>query len=153
MLQSYDNNASSAAAGDSDSYFQFNSGSNGAMQVSFLADAATLLLGIIVLRSSKKRGLSLEEKREKMLQIFYDSQDFYLNSLLENLVHKFVSGDSCAFKCLNRQGDSNGRHVLRKSVVIDNGNVFIHNGKSCRSETSIVSKHNRIESMIWVEAF
>ncbi|KAK3210575.1 hypothetical protein Dsin_015281 [Dipteronia sinensis] len=27
---------------------------------------------------SKKRGLSLEEKREKMLQIFYDSQSFYL---------------------------------------------------------------------------
>ncbi|XP_026405517.1 meiotic nuclear division protein 1 homolog isoform X2 [Papaver somniferum] len=27
---------------------------------------------------SKKRGLSLEEKREKMLEIFYDSQDFYL---------------------------------------------------------------------------
>ncbi|KAJ0867989.1 hypothetical protein HanRHA438_Chr12g0569481 [Helianthus annuus] len=29
-------------------------------------------------RKSKKRGLSLEENREKMLQIFYDSQDFYL---------------------------------------------------------------------------
>nr|GEV95252.1 meiotic nuclear division protein 1 homolog isoform X1 [Tanacetum cinerariifolium] len=29
---------------------------------------------------SKKRGLSLEEKREKMLQIFYDSQDFYLTT-------------------------------------------------------------------------
>ncbi|GJN28726.1 hypothetical protein PR202_gb16884 [Eleusine coracana subsp. coracana] len=27
---------------------------------------------------SKKRGLSLEEKREQMLQIFYESQDFYL---------------------------------------------------------------------------
>ncbi|XP_068647213.1 meiotic nuclear division protein 1 homolog isoform X2 [Aristolochia californica] len=27
---------------------------------------------------SKKRGLSLEEKREKILQIFYDSQDFFL---------------------------------------------------------------------------
>ncbi|PWA36045.1 Elongated TPR repeat-containing domain-containing protein [Artemisia annua] len=27
---------------------------------------------------STKRGLPLEEKREKMLQIFYDSQDFYL---------------------------------------------------------------------------
>ncbi|KAF7847644.1 hypothetical protein BT93_L2760 [Corymbia citriodora subsp. variegata] len=26
----------------------------------------------------KKRGLSLEEKREKILQIFYDSQDFFL---------------------------------------------------------------------------
>jgi hypothetical protein len=26
----------------------------------------------------KKRGLSLEEKREHMLQIFYESQDFYL---------------------------------------------------------------------------
>ncbi|CAL5438159.1 unnamed protein product [Camellia sinensis] len=30
---------------------------------------------------SKKRGLSLEEKREKMLQIFYDSQDFFLGEL------------------------------------------------------------------------
>ncbi|KAL3744818.1 hypothetical protein ACJRO7_013996 [Eucalyptus globulus] len=27
---------------------------------------------------SKKRGLSLEEKREKMLRIFYQSQDFFL---------------------------------------------------------------------------
>ncbi|KAG8049517.1 hypothetical protein GUJ93_ZPchr0009g2433 [Zizania palustris] len=34
---------------------------------------------------SKKRGLSLEEKREQMLQIFYDSQDFYLLKELEKL--------------------------------------------------------------------
>ncbi|KAL5728933.1 Meiotic nuclear division protein 1 [Ranunculus cassubicifolius] len=34
---------------------------------------------------SKKRGLSLEEKREKMLQIFYDSQDFYLLKELEKM--------------------------------------------------------------------
>ncbi|KAK4280974.1 hypothetical protein QN277_012524 [Acacia crassicarpa] len=32
---------------------------------------------------SKKRGLSLEEKREKMLQIFYESQDFFLLKELE----------------------------------------------------------------------
>ncbi|KAJ0971408.1 hypothetical protein J5N97_019367 [Dioscorea zingiberensis] len=34
---------------------------------------------------SKKRGLSLEEKREQMLQIFYDSQDFFLLKELEKL--------------------------------------------------------------------
>ncbi|PON62498.1 Meiotic nuclear division protein [Parasponia andersonii] len=34
---------------------------------------------------SKKRGLSLEEKREKILQIFYGSQDFYLLKELEKL--------------------------------------------------------------------
>ncbi|OIW15738.1 hypothetical protein TanjilG_04273 [Lupinus angustifolius] len=34
---------------------------------------------------SKKRGLSLEEKRERMLQIFYDSHDFYLLKELEKL--------------------------------------------------------------------
>ncbi|XP_038700567.1 meiotic nuclear division protein 1 homolog isoform X1 [Tripterygium wilfordii] len=34
---------------------------------------------------SKKRGLSLEEKREKMLQIFYESQDFFLLKELEKL--------------------------------------------------------------------
>lgn len=34
---------------------------------------------------SKKRGLSLEEKREKMLQIFYESHDFYLLKELEKL--------------------------------------------------------------------
>ncbi|GJT97642.1 meiotic nuclear division protein 1 [Tanacetum coccineum] len=45
----------------------------------------TVATSIIVLRSSKKRGLSLEEKREKMLQIFYDSQDFYLLKELEKL--------------------------------------------------------------------
>lgn len=26
---------------------------------------------------SKKRGLSLEEKRDKMLEVFYDSQSFF----------------------------------------------------------------------------
>ncbi|KAK4343394.1 hypothetical protein RND71_036488 [Anisodus tanguticus] len=35
--------------------------------------------------SSKKRGLSLDEKREKMLQIFYNSQDFFLLKELEKL--------------------------------------------------------------------
>ncbi|KAM3256108.1 hypothetical protein ACQJBY_048942 [Aegilops geniculata] len=34
---------------------------------------------------SKKRGLSLEEKREQMLQIFYESQDFYLLKELEKM--------------------------------------------------------------------
>ncbi|WZZ78344.1 hypothetical protein YC2023_098916 [Brassica napus] len=34
---------------------------------------------------SKKLGLSLEEKREKMLQIFYDSQDFFLLKELEKM--------------------------------------------------------------------
>lgn len=34
---------------------------------------------------SKKRGLSLEEKREKMLQIFYESQDFFLLKELEKM--------------------------------------------------------------------
>ncbi|XP_062102256.1 meiotic nuclear division protein 1 homolog [Humulus lupulus] len=34
---------------------------------------------------SKKRGISLEEKREKILQIFYDSQDFFLLKELEKL--------------------------------------------------------------------
>jgi hypothetical protein len=34
---------------------------------------------------SKRRGLSLEEKRTAMLQIFYDSQDFYLLKELEKL--------------------------------------------------------------------
>ncbi|XP_066394047.1 meiotic nuclear division protein 1 homolog [Miscanthus floridulus] len=34
---------------------------------------------------SKKRGLSLEEKREQMLQIFYESQDFFLLKELEKM--------------------------------------------------------------------
>ncbi|KAJ6812850.1 meiotic nuclear division protein 1-like protein [Iris pallida] len=34
---------------------------------------------------SKKRGLSLEEKREQILKIFYDSQDFFLLKELEKL--------------------------------------------------------------------
>ncbi|XP_042456087.1 meiotic nuclear division protein 1 homolog isoform X1 [Zingiber officinale] len=34
---------------------------------------------------SKKRGLSLEEKREQILQIFYESQDFFLLKELEKL--------------------------------------------------------------------
>ena len=43
---------------------------------------SAIRLLIIVTQQSKKRGLSLDEKREKMLQIFYDSQDFYLVSIL-----------------------------------------------------------------------
>ncbi|KAK4391757.1 Meiotic nuclear division protein 1 [Sesamum angolense] len=39
----------------------------------------------IGLVKSKKRGLSLDEKREKMLQIFYESQDFFLLKELEKL--------------------------------------------------------------------
>ncbi|CAM8889602.1 unnamed protein product [Rhodiola kirilowii] len=38
-----------------------------------------------VIQESKKRGLSLEQKREKLLQIFYESQDFYLLKELEKL--------------------------------------------------------------------
>ncbi|KAG5037573.1 hypothetical protein JHK82_018386 [Glycine max] len=34
---------------------------------------------------SKKRGLSLEQKRKKMLPIFYESQDFYLLKELEKM--------------------------------------------------------------------
>ncbi|KAJ9688248.1 hypothetical protein PVL29_014121 [Vitis rotundifolia] len=34
---------------------------------------------------SKKRGLSLDEKREKMLEIFYESQNFFLLKELEKL--------------------------------------------------------------------
>lgn len=41
----------------------------------------------LCLVQSKKRGLSLEEKREKMLQIFYESQDFFL---VITIVYHFV---------------------------------------------------------------
>ncbi|GJY17943.1 meiotic nuclear division protein 1 [Tanacetum coccineum] len=54
---------------------------------------------------SKKRGLSLEEKREKMLQIFYDSQDFYLHMLS---VYK------CQLKELEKLGPRKG--VISQSV-------------------------------------
>ncbi|KAG5022474.1 hypothetical protein JHK85_018816 [Glycine max] len=36
------------------------------------------LADVLCLVQLKKRGLSLEQKREKMLPIFYESQDFYL---------------------------------------------------------------------------
>ncbi|BBH08325.1 Mnd1 family protein, partial [Prunus dulcis] len=45
---------------------------------SFLSNSSSQLASM-----SKKRGLSLDEKREKMLQIFYDSQDFFLLKELE----------------------------------------------------------------------
>ncbi|KAF7819730.1 meiotic nuclear division protein 1-like protein [Senna tora] len=41
------------------------------------------IFGLPICFLSKKRGLSLEEKREKMLQIFYESQDFFLLKELE----------------------------------------------------------------------
>ena len=37
---------------------------------------------------SKKRGLSLEEKRTKMLEIFYDKKDFFLLKELERIALK-----------------------------------------------------------------
>ncbi|KAI3767920.1 hypothetical protein L2E82_18349 [Cichorium intybus] len=52
-------------------------------KIGSLSEAREIING--VLKSSKKRGLSLEEKTEKMLQIFYDSHDFYLLRELENL--------------------------------------------------------------------
>ncbi|KAG9151360.1 hypothetical protein Leryth_020959 [Lithospermum erythrorhizon] len=52
-------------------------------------DLFTTLLALFLLsnnlKMSKKRGLSLDEKREKMLQIFYDSQDFFLLKELEKM--------------------------------------------------------------------
>lgn len=46
-------------------------------------------LDLLYLVQSKKRGLSLEEKREKMLQIFYESQDFFLVSIA-SLLNTYV---------------------------------------------------------------
>ena len=44
---------------------------------------------------SKKRGLSLEEKRDQILQIFYHSKDFYLVSVRFGMRRNY-------FSCLNR---------------------------------------------------
>lgn len=48
---------------------------------------------------SKKRGLSLEEKREKMLQIFYESQDFFLVSFPGNFLVTSLISFTAAFFC------------------------------------------------------
>nr|CDS32971.1 meiotic nuclear division protein 1 [Hymenolepis microstoma] len=37
---------------------------------------------------SRKRGLSLDEKREKMIEFFYEKKDFYTLKELERLCHK-----------------------------------------------------------------
>ena len=37
---------------------------------------------------SKKRGLSIEEKRERMLELFYDKKDFFLLKELEKIAFK-----------------------------------------------------------------
>ena len=37
---------------------------------------------------SKKRGLSLEEKRSRMLEIFYEKKDFFLLKELEKIAPK-----------------------------------------------------------------
>nr|GEZ71126.1 meiotic nuclear division protein 1 homolog [Tanacetum cinerariifolium] len=44
-----------------------------------------------------------------------------------------------------------GREDSRKLLMLPMKPLT--DGQSCRSETSIVSKHNGIESMIWLEAF
>jgi len=50
------------------------------------------LLSIVDDIQSKKRGLSLEEKREKMLQIFYESQDFFLVSTFFSFYNLLIFG-------------------------------------------------------------
>ena len=37
------------------------------------------------IKMSKKRGLSLEEKRQKMLEVFYEKKDFFLLKELEKI--------------------------------------------------------------------
>ena len=48
---------------------------------------------------SKKRGLSLEEKRTKMLEIFYEKKDFFLLKELEKIAPK-EKGDKALFEDL-----------------------------------------------------
>lgn len=43
------------------------------------------------LSQSKKRGLSLEDKREQLLQIFYESQDFFLVSYPSWTLHYIIT--------------------------------------------------------------
>ena len=42
----------------------------------------------IVTMASKKRGLSLEEKRQRMLEIFYTKKEFFLLKELEKIAPK-----------------------------------------------------------------
>ncbi|KAJ3693179.1 hypothetical protein LUZ60_008659 [Juncus effusus] len=51
----------------------------------FLVSSSSSRSSVHRSKMSKKRGLSLEEKREQMLQIFYESQDFYLLKELEKM--------------------------------------------------------------------
>ncbi|KAG5569640.1 hypothetical protein H5410_059406 [Solanum commersonii] len=54
------------------------------MRLSLIVQYLSCAAGVVI-SQSKKRGLSLDEKREKMLQIFYDSQGFFLLKELEKL--------------------------------------------------------------------
>jgi len=48
---------------------------------------------------SKKRGLSLEEKRTRMLEIFYEKKDFFLLKELEKIAPKEKGKVSRRFRC------------------------------------------------------
>ncbi|XP_042461335.1 meiotic nuclear division protein 1 homolog isoform X3 [Zingiber officinale] len=71
---------------------------------------------------SKKRGLSLEEKREQILQIFYESQDFFLvyfwslpSSAGNQLINTRTKLESELGKCRKRLSELTGqRDNLKK---------------------------------------
>ncbi|KAE9448738.1 hypothetical protein C3L33_19366, partial [Rhododendron williamsianum] len=66
----------------------------------------------IGVKQSKKRGLSLEEKHDKMLQIFYNLQDFFLVSIVS--LHIDPIGASPLLKELEKLGPKKG--VISQSV-------------------------------------
>ena len=45
--------------------------------------------------ASKKKGLSLEEKRQRMMEIFYESKDVFLLKDIEKIAPKSKGGNSC----------------------------------------------------------
>ena len=47
---------------------------------------------------SKKRGVSAEEKRQRMLDLFYEKKDFFLLKELEKIAPKEKGGRSCLKK-------------------------------------------------------
>ncbi|KMZ63627.1 hypothetical protein ZOSMA_3G01080 [Zostera marina] len=92
------------------------------------------------LSQSKKRGLSLEDKREQLLQIFYESQDFFLLRELEKMGPKRGVISQSVKDVLQSLVDDD--LVLKEKI---GSSVYFWSLPSCAGN-QLRSAHNKLES-------
>nr|GEU87402.1 hypothetical protein [Tanacetum cinerariifolium] len=108
-----------------------------------------------------KRGLSLEEKREKMLQIFYDSQDFYLlkeseksgprkgviSQSVKDVVQSLVDDDLVSKDKIGTSSNCNAEAVLEISVTVYKSKFQAELGQFADNDPATFEAMNNIFTM------